>query len=290
MFTSQNLGTKKSNQQVWFNKWVLERLTFRYLSVDSGYSISTLKRLFKQYLDAPPSFQIKQRSDAHLMIDGTYFKNDLCLVLYQDNDIKYSQLYRFSRGEYFEEICEDLLNLEKMGVQISSITCDGHRATLKAIRKTLPNVILQRCVVHVHRMSQIWLKQRPKTITVQELKHIIHLLPLVKTNNDKLFFINQFNGWYKEHKLFVDQKTRNNRTGRWWYTHKNLKRTVTLIQRAMPNLFHYLDDDKIPKSTNGIESYFGHLKDNLSIHRGLSYSNRKSFIKWYLHLKNKSRG
>lgn len=52
-------------------------------------------------------------------------------------------------------------------------------------------------------------------------------------------------------------------------------------------MFQYLDNPKIPKSTNGLESYFGHLKDNLSIHRGLSYKHRKNFIKWYLYFRNK---
>jgi len=62
-----------------------------------------------------------------------------------------------------------------------------------------------------------------------------------------------------------------------------------MIKRAIPNMFHFLDDPQIPKSTNSIESFFGHLKDTLSIHRGLSYRNRRAFILWYLHFKNKNR-
>ncbi len=47
-------------------------------------------------------------------------------------------------------------------------------------------------------------------------------------------------------------------------------------------MFQYLDNPKIPKSTNGLESYFGHLKDNLSIHRGLSYIQILKNISSYL--------
>jgi hypothetical protein len=223
-----------------------------------------------------------------LLVDGTYFSNDLCLVLYRDNDIKYTQLYRFSDAERYSEICEDLKNLALLGVQIESITCDGHRATLKAIKKVYPEIILQRCVVHVHRMANIWLRQRPKTQVTIELKRIINLLPLIKTHNDRKFFTKMFNQWHLQHKDFVNEKSRNIITGRWWYKHKNLKRSTTLIQKALPNLFHYLDNPKIPKSTNGLESFFGHLKDNLSIHRGLSHHNRRAFILWYLHFKNQS--
>ena len=43
-------------------------------------------------------------------------------------------------------------------------------------------------------------------------------------------------------------------------------------------MFHYLDNNRIPKSTNGLESFFGHLKGNLNIHRGLSYATAKSLF------------
>lgn len=267
----------------------MERQTFNYLSRDSKRSISTLKRLFKTFLEQPPVFTIRRREKAHLLIDGTYFSNDLCLVLYRDNDIKFTQLYRFSDAERFTEICEDLRNLENLGVQIESITCDGHKATLKAIRIVYPSVIIQRCVVHVHRMANVWLRQKPKIEQSIELKRIINLLPLVKTYNDKKHFIQLFKSWHIENKDYINQKAFNKENNRWWYRHKNLKRATTLIEKAMPNLFHYLDSPNIPKTTNGLESFFGHLKDNLSIHRGLSYKNRKAFILWYLHFKNSNK-
>ncbi len=288
LFTASNPGRAKANQEIWFRKWVLERLTYRYLEKDSGLSISTLKRLFKVYLNQPPTFLIKRRTKAHLLIDGTYFSNDLCLVLYRDNDIKYTQLYRFSDGERYEQICEDLANLVVLGVEIESITCDGHRAVLKAIKDVYPEIIVQRCVVHVHRMANIWLRQKPKITASIELKSIINLLPRVKTHNDRIYFTKVFNTWYKQHKIYVNEKKINPQTGRWWYRHKNIRRAAIMIRKAMPNLFHYLDNPKIPKSTNGLESFFGHLKDNLSIHRGLSFANRKAFILWYLHYKNQS--
>ena len=50
-------------------------------------------------------------------------------------------------------------------------------------------------------------------------------------------------------------------------------------------MFHYLDNPQIPKSTNGLESRFSYLKNNLAIHRGLSKKHRKSFIAWYNYFK-----
>lgn len=289
LFTAINPQVSRSNQLTWFRKWVIERLTYRYLVIDSGHSVSTLKRSFKFYLTHPPKFLIRQRGNVHLLIDGTYFSNGLCLIIYRDNDIGYTQLYRFSDGERYGQICEDLGNLSSLGIKVSSITCDGHKATLKAIRKVYPDVIIQRCLVHVHRMSNVWLRQKPKTQATIELKRIVNLLPLINTHNDRKYFVEIFNQWYELYKGFVNQKAQNRDTGRWWYRHRNLKRATTLISKAIPNLFHYLDDPEIPRSTNGLESFFGHLKDTLSIHRGLSYQNRKAFILWYLHFKNQNK-
>lgn len=279
----------RANGSVYFRKWVFERLTYRYLSKDSGQSISTLKRSFKWYLTNPPKFLIHQRENVHLLIDGTYFSNDLCLVIYRDNDIGYTQLYRFSDAERFEQICEDLRNLAILGVLIGSITCDGHKATLKAIRTVYPEVVVQRCLVHVHRMAGALLKKKPRTIASLELKQIVGLLPRVKTHNDRKAFVKEFNQWYRIHHSFVNKRSHNQNTGRWWYRHRDLKRATTLMEKAIPDLFHYLNDPMIPRSTNGLESFFGHLKDSLSIHRGLSYNNRKAFILWYLHFKNQNR-
>lgn len=49
-------------------------------------------------------------------------------------------------AEHYEEIREDLENLKALNIQIDSVTCDGHRAILKAVRKVCKGqVIIQRC-------------------------------------------------------------------------------------------------------------------------------------------------
>ena len=67
------------------------------------------------------------------------------MICYQDNEDGYTQLIRFTDGEHYSEINEDLDNLIKLGVQIESITTDGHKSILKAIKILLPDVLAQRC-------------------------------------------------------------------------------------------------------------------------------------------------
>ena len=179
-------------------------------------------------------------------------------------------------------------NLKIFGLELESVTCDGNRATLKAIKKVFPDIVIQRCIVHVHRMANMWLRQNPKLQLSKDLKVIVNLLPRIKSENDKLFFIKTFHEWYDTNKSYINEKVNNEESERWWYKHRELRRATISIKNAIPNLFHFIENENIPKSTNGLESFFGHLKDTLSIHRGLSYKNRKSFILWYLHFKNKS--
>lgn len=125
-----------------------------------------------------PEVAIKSKDGAHLLIDATYFPNDLCLVLYYDHDIRYTQLYRISGQERYEQLREDLENLRVLSVDIASITCDGHKVLLKAILKVYPKVPLPRCLVHVKRQSKVWLTQALKTHVAQELLQLSNFLAI----------------------------------------------------------------------------------------------------------------
>lgn len=233
-----------------------------------------------------PAFTVRPSEKVNLLIDATYFSNNLCLVLYRDNTIKYTQLYRLTDGEWYEEIKEDLTNLLSMGVQIESITCDGHKALLKAVRKTCRHVIVQRCLVHIQRMCRIWLTMRPKSQAAAELRVIVNKIHTIHTHEQRNYWLASLVEWHNTHEDFLKEKSYS-QTGNYWYKHKMLRRSFTVIRRALPDMFHYLNNDKIPKSTNGLESFFGHLKSHITVHRGLSRQHRRNFIIWYLYFRNR---
>lgn len=265
---------------------MLERQTYKTLSRDSKLSCDTLQRTFYYILEQAPKIKIIKRDNVHLRMDGTYFEQ-FCLLCYQDDEDRYTQLIRFSNGENYEEIKEDLDNLLKLGIHIESITSDGHKSILKAIKKSFPDVIAQRCLVHIQRMCLIWLTRYPKHPAGQELRKLVLLILKIETKNDRLFWVNELNKWYDRYQEYVNEKTYNQETERYWYTHKLLRRSYYTINRALPNMFHYLSNPKIPRTTNGIEGFFSHLKNHLDIHRGLTVKNRINFIKWYIYFSNK---
>lgn len=285
LFTHNDPNQSLENRFVWFKKWILERQTFKTLSRDSGLSIDTLQRIFYAFLERSPSIKIRKRPAINLRIDATYFRQ-FCLLCYQDHFDGYTQLIRFSDGERYEEIREDLNNLIKLGLRIESITTDGHKSILKAIKKSVPDVIVQRCLVHIQRMCFLWLTRYPRHPSGVELRSLVTLLLWVKKENDRLYWIKEFESWYSRHEDYLQEKTINLKTGRYWYTHKLLRRSYSMLKRALPNMFHYLANPDIPSTTNGIEGYFSHLKNHLDLHRGLTAKHRVDFIKWYVYLSN----
>ena len=150
----------------------------------------------------------------------------------------------------------------------------------------MPEVLIQRCLVHIQRMCLLWITRHPQSEAGQQLRNLVYIIHTIRTVNDKLYWIQSLLQWEKDHEMFLKQKSFKPQTARYWYTHKLLRRSFFTIKRALPNMFHYLDNPAIPKSTNGIESYFGHLKNHLDLHRGLTKNNRINFIKWYIYFKN----
>ncbi len=285
-FVLHNKSVKEQNQFVWFRKWVMERWVYRYLVRDSGMSQSAIQKLFQSYLASAPLVAIRVKGEAHILIDASYFSGGLCLVLYYDHDIRYVQLYRHTYQEKYKEIKEDLQNLKALGVCVASVTCDGHKAILKAVRKIYPGAVIQRCLVHLKRQSRTYLSSKPKLLQAIALLSITRQITHIKTHEERTAWLYQFYLWHEENKDFINEQTRNADTGRFWYTHKNLHAACSLIIIALPDMFHYLDNPAIPNTTNRLENYFAHLKDKLTLHRGLRFETKKNFIKWYLHFKN----
>ena len=273
------------NRFIWFQKWIVERQTYKTLSRDSGLSIDTLQRIFYSFLKRSPKVKILKRINVHLRLDATYFEQ-FCMLCYQDHDDGYTQLIRFSDGEHFTEIKEDLDNLIKLGVHIESITTDGHKSVLKAIKKALPDVLVQRCLVHIQRMCLLWLTRFPKHIAAIELRRLVLMLLRIKTHNDRIHWMAELSQWHQRHKAYLSEKTINEQTGRYWYKHKLLRRSYLTINRALPNMFHYLANPLISNTTNGIKGFFSNLKNHLDLHSGLTLQHRIDFIKWYVYLSN----
>lgn len=284
-FIWKNSGTSKNQKLKLFYKWIIGKQTLQELSKNYNKSIDALRISFQKFLDQPIPLKVKINKNCYLIIDATYFKKEFCLIDYYDYFLKRSQYYRLLKNENFDDIVYDLRYLKQQGLNVAGITSDGHKALTGAIKQVFPDAIHQRCIIHIQRMSLIYLTRFPKSQAGKDLRILVKVLHKIDNKRKRNIWIKCFNNWCQKYNSFLQEKSQS-LSGRKWYTHKLIRRTRSLIKNALPDMFHYLDNSNIQKSTNGLESRFSYLKNNLKIHRGLTNENRKKFILWYMFFKS----
>lgn len=285
-FTDRRPHISERNMFPWFERWVRDKQSIEQIARASGHSERTLKRYFYKTLPTCPTWHIQRREEVNLHIDGTYFANKVCLVAYRDSNIKMTILYRLSKGEVFRELFEDLRNIKSIGIRVASVTCDGGNNILKAVREVFPEAIIQRCTFHVARQVELWLTKKPQSEAAKELLDLVHLLNGVENQQEAQLWMRTFIDWHYYYEDYINEKSEDEESGRWWYKHRMLHRCDSHIRKAIPHLFNYTMYPSIPKTNNSLESFFGHLKDHLRLHRGLSQAHFKDFVKWYLYLQS----
>ena len=283
MFTFRRKDVSKSNRFTWFKWWIVGKQTIQQISSLSGYSPRQLSRWFDEYLDDYPTWKINGVEMVNLLIDGTWFSNKTCLIVYRDQTTRKTVFYRVTDGEVEREIEEDLRNIQSLGIIIDSVTCDGSQSILKAVRTACPNAGIQRCLVHIQRECKTWLTKQPQSKAGIELHELVQLICHIKTANDMLQWKRMLSDWHSGYVSFINEKTTNKNSGKEWYTHKMLRKAYVHLRRALPYMFTFIDNPNIPNSTNALESFFGHLKNNIELHRGLSLKHHYNYLKWYLY-------
>jgi len=277
---------QKSGHKKWLIYWLFNDTTTR-IADRVKVSKSTIDREISLLLTRSPLNPIRPNKNAHLLIDGTYFKRTNCLVLYFDNDLKYFQLMRYTTREIKDEIIKDLRALKRNGINVVSATADGKNAVKSALKKVFPAAEFQRCLVHIQRYAETYITKKPKTLAGKELKEIISTLNCLDSHMARMTFVARLNDWRRRHNDFLKERTTKDDGSGWWYTHRNLRRVIYHIERAMPDMFRYLDNTSIPKDTNALEGRFTELKHKLETHNGLRKTKRENYFKWYIYYKNR---
>ncbi len=187
----------------------------------------------------------------------------------------------------------------QVGIIIESVTCDGHKSAISAIKKCnkwilkqnkihtqeLQPIVIQRCLVHIQRGCLNYIKKDHQSVAGRRLRAIAMTLCKIDSLEKQRLFFNAFHFWFLDNENYIMQMSESE-SGRKWRTHKALYSAYRLIMNAMPNMFHYLENAKIPSTTNSIESYFSHLKETISFHRGLSHNHFRNFVRWYVYFRN----
>lgn len=260
--------------------WVKESYSIRQITQISGYSHSKIKRIKDYWLPLAPKERLDYSQFKYLLYDGTYFHKDGCLInLLNATDQKIIS-YIYTQKEGFYNVLDWFYRLKEQGLNPTYITMDGEKSVIRAIKAVWPQTKIQRCLYHIQREGMRWLRTHPKTKAGKELRCLLSSLCAVKSLQGRDLFIKSFKSWFKKHKSFISSLPTT------VVAFKDLKKTISLINNAIPDMFYYLIDKKVHSTTNLLESFHSRLKADYRRHRGLTRTHRIQYLSWYCYLNN----
>lgn len=218
----------------------------------------------------------------HIIVDGTFIQGrSASLVAVQDGEsheiISGAYGVKEGRSDMFQ-FCRYLKTLRLSPV---SATIDGNPQVFAMLTTLWPDIIIQRCLVHIQRQGLSWCRRNPKRANARHLRELFLAVTDIGSRDDRDSFLNEWKHW--ENRFGKDIA---NQPGKGW-VFSDLKRARSMLFNALPDMFHYLDNRSIPKSTNCLESYFSRLKMHYRQHRGLSPEKRINYFNWFFLLSKK---
>lgn len=277
-FSWHNKLNKRLRERVWFMQWLKEGYSVRQLSKQSRHSIAKLYAIIAHWLSEPPPVCPLGGNHTHIAIDGTFLHRPVSIIAVYDTTTN-----TIIRGEYgVSETSEPQLYsflqlLKDQGLSPVSCTIDGNYHVMRVLRSLWPHIIIQRCLVHVQRQGIMWCRRFPKRIDAQKLRNIFLLVSQIHTVTDRDIFLTRLYEWEQHYGKRIAQRTENGKV------FSDLKRARSMLLKAIPDMFQYLNDPRISPTTNGLEGYFSRLKQHYKNHRGLCSKKHDSYFAWYFY-------
>lgn len=162
-----------------------------------------------------------------------------------------------------------------------SCTVDGNPQTIRVFKSLWPHIIIQRCLVHIQRQGLSWCRRYPKRTDAKRLRDIFRQVTSIRNYKERDALIARIVEWEQKYGQFIAARADRGRV------FSDIKRARSMLLKALPDMFHYLDNPSIPATTNGLEGYFSWLKTHYRSHRGLKASKRASYFSWYFRLRPK---
>lgn len=266
----------------WFKQWVTEGYSVRELVIMKKTSQSTVKRVIKYWLKQTPyDYNNDFASIRHIILDGTFLKRPRGIYAVMNSETHQLVQTAINVRESARDLLWFYIKLDEAGLKPESATTDGNTQQIKYLRMLWPEIIHQRCIVHVQRQGLSWCRRNPKRTDAKHLRELFLRLTNVKTKQQSQKFIKAVYLWEKRFGPDIEDSP-----NRGW-VFSDLLRARSMLLKALPNLFHYIENPKIARTTNAVEGYFSRVKEHYRLHRGLSKTNRTNYFKWYFFLKPK---
>lgn len=259
-----------------------EGYSVRQLSSLSNHSESKIKRIVRYWLDSPPTNKQDFSKYKHILFDGTFIHGRKSIVVVMDN-----VEHRVFAGQYgvvensIPQLKQFFYPLIKNGLNPKSATVDGNMHVIKLFKQLWSEITIQRCLVHIQRQGLMWCRRFPKRTDAKHLRKLFLRVTYIKSFKDQKQFLSDVHDWEQKYGCCLARTPERGRV------FSDVKRARSMLIRALPDMFHYIDDCNIPSTTNSLEGYFSRLKSKYRQHRGLSPKRRCNYFKWYFDLRDK---
>ena len=282
-FNWDNTSSKLYHEQIWFERWIFEGYSVRQLVNQSGHSRAKIYRIIDYWLARFPPESREQLSEfKYLVFDGTFLHRPTTIVVLMDALANTVISGKFGTSEKSNSQLIDFFQpLVNKGLDPISCTTDGNPNAIYVIKGLWPNIIIQRCLVHIQRQGLSWCRNYPKTAYARQLRNIFLRVCSIRSHQDKERFIDTLVEWEEKYGDLVSTGSNRGRV------FSDIQRARSMLIRALPDMFHYLDDPNIARTTNGLEGYHSRLKSHYRQHRGLSKEKRASYFAWYFYFRPK---
>jgi Transposase, Mutator family len=209
-----------------------------------------------------------------LILDAKWIENKKVLVCIAHNG-KQIIYFDFFEREHYETWKSFLWSLRDTPLCCVS---DGQKGLKKAIEERFNIIKHQRCIFHVIKFSKQKLTSYPKDTPNIQLLTIVKNISKIHTEEEMRNWIKTFDSWILKHKDFLGERNYRNE-----YLHKKTRSVKSLLVSAIPNMFFYLKDERIPRTTNYVEGGVnGPLSFVISRHRGMNLDVKIQAIRYYL--------
>lgn len=209
-----------------------------------------------------------------VLTDTTYFGKNWGVLVFQDALSRKTLWRKYVFNERLIDYQEGIDFICAENYQVCGIVCDG----FKGLLKQFSGFKVQMCQRHQIDIVRRYLTRYPKLAAGKEL----YFLTKNITNLSKKEFVIQFSEWQEKWFDFLNERTKNELTGRTHFTHKKLRSAWLSIKRNLPYLFVFENVEGMPNTNNSLEGTFTALKNRLRNHNGMSKENRKRFIDGFL--------
>lgn len=209
-------------------------------------------------------------------MDTTYWGRSFGVMLFKDAISKENLMKYYVKTETNALYKQGIKDLQSKGFTIIAIVCDGRRGLITSF-DTIP---VQMCQFHQVAIIRRYLTRNPRLPAVIELMEAVSLMK----QTDKESFEGALNEWHNKWESFLNERTKNEETGKSFYTHKRLRSAYRSLKTNLKWLFTWYDyiELNIPNTTNAIDGHFADLKNKLRTHNGLSIERKKKFIDGFL--------